>query len=181
LQKANMMLPNWQFKPAAFLDRDGVLNIDYGYVHTRETFDWISGAKAAIKYLNDKGYLVILVTNQSGIGRGYYDENSFHKLMELVCKELSQIGAHIDYIYFCPHHPRKALGDYKKDCHCRKPKSGMIDEARKKINIDMNYSFVIGDSEKDMKMAENAGIPGFLFKGGNLFEFTKNVLKKMKK
>jgi D,D-heptose 1,7-bisphosphate phosphatase len=181
LKKADKTLPVWQVKPAAFLDRDGVLNIDHGYVHTYENFEWITGARATIKYLNDNGYLVILITNQSGIGRGYYDENTFHVLMELVGKELSQIGAHIDYIYFCPHHPREGLGEYNKDCECRKPKSGMIDEAQKKIKIDMDYSFVIGDSEKDMELAERKGIPGFLFKGGNLFQFTKNVLMKMKK
>ena len=176
-----MILPIRQYRPAVFLDRDGVLNIDHGYVHTRENFHWISGAKDAIKYLNDKGYLVILVTNQSGIGRGYYSEKSFHELMELICKELLQIGAHIDDIFFCPHHPREALGEYKKDCHCRKPKSGMIDQAQKKMKINMAYSFVIGDSEKDMKLAENKGIPGFLFKGGNLFQFTRKVLAKIKK
>jgi D-glycero-D-manno-heptose 1,7-bisphosphate phosphatase len=164
------------YKPAAFLDRDGVLNVDHGYVYKRENFEWISGARAAIKYLNDKGYLVILVTNQSGIGRGYYSEDSFHALMALVCKELSQTGAHIDYIFFCPHHPREALGDYKKNCDCRKPKTGMIDEARKIVNIDMAYSFVIGDSEKDMELAENKGIPGFMFKSGNLLQLTKDVL-----
>ncbi len=168
-------------KPAAFLDRDGVLNVDHGYVHKRENFEWISGAKAAIKYLNDNGYLVILVTNQSGIGRGYYNEDSFHELMALVCRELSQTGAHIDHIFFCPHHPREALGDYNKHCDCRKPKSGMIDEAQKKIHIDMDNSFVIGDSEKDMELAENKGIPGFLFKGGDLLQFTKSVLAQMKK
>ena len=176
-----MIRPICQSKPAAFLDRDGVLNIDYGYVHTRENFDWISGAKEAIKYLNDKGYLVILVTNQSGIGRGYFTENSFHELMGLICKELLEIDAHIDYICFCPHHPRDALGEYKKDCHCRKPKLGMIDQAQKMMNINMDYSFVIGDSEKDMELAKNMKIPGFLFKGGNLFQFTKMVLSKIKK
>jgi D-glycero-D-manno-heptose 1,7-bisphosphate phosphatase len=147
-------------------------------VHTQESFDWIPGAKSAIKYLNDKGYLVIIVTNQSGIGRGYYDENDFHVLMEWVSAELAIIGAHLDGVFFCPHHPCEALGEYRKNCHCRKPQPGMIDDAQKTFHIDMKHSFVIGDSEKDMKLAESKEIPGFLFNEDNLFHFTKRLLKK---
>jgi D-glycero-D-manno-heptose 1,7-bisphosphate phosphatase len=93
-------------------------------------------------------------------------------------KSYHNIDAHIDYIYFCPHHPREGLGEYNQDPHCRKPSSGMIDESRKKTNIDMNYSFLIGDSEKDMKLAESTGIPSYLFKCFDLLQFTKDVLAK---
>lgn len=178
LEKADALLPGWQCKPAAFLDRDGVLNVDHGYVHLPESFDWIPGAKSAIKYLNDKGFLVILVTNQSGIGRGYYHENDFYALMEWVSEELAIIGAHLDGIFFCPHHPREALGEYRKNCCCRKPQTGMIDDAQKSFHIDMNHSFVIGDSEKDMKLAESKGISGFLFNEDNLFQFTKRLMER---
>lgn len=163
-------------RPAAFLDRDGVLNKDHGYVHKPEDFHWQPGAREAVKLLNDSGYLVILVTNQSGIGRGYYDEEAFHALTDWMQAELAQVGAHMDDVFFCPHHPENAKGDYLQACRCRKPNPGMIEQACGRWDIDMARSFVIGDSDKDMGLATAVGLPGHRFVGGNLLEFVKRVL-----
>lgn len=164
-------------RPVAFLDRDGVLNIDHGYVHTPETFDWTSGAREAVKILNDSGYLVVLVTNQSGIGRGYYDEATFALLVDWMQAQLAEVGAHMDDVYFCPHHPKSAKGDYLKACRCRKPNPGMVEQACEAWDVDMGRSFVIGDSQKDMELAENVGIPGYRYTEGNLLEFVRAILE----
>jgi D-glycero-D-manno-heptose 1,7-bisphosphate phosphatase len=176
MKSAQTLLPKWNKRPAAFLYRDGVLNIDHGYVHKSSEFEWVDGARAAVKLLNDKGYLVILVTNQSGIGRGYYGEADFWQLIDWMRDRLAESGAYIDGVYFCPHHPTEAKGVLNKDCLCRKPKPGMIEHAQSEWNIDMGKSFVIGDNLKDMELANAVNVPGYLFRGGNLLEFVRHVL-----
>jgi D,D-heptose 1,7-bisphosphate phosphatase len=163
-------------RPAAFLDRDGVLNLDHGYVHEVSEFDWVEGARAAVKLLNDTGYLVILVTNQAGIGRGYYGEADFWHLTSWMRDRLAEIGAHVDGVYFCPHHPTEAKGALKVRCMCRKPNPGMIEHAQREWNIDMGKSFVIGDTLKDMELANAVNVPGYRFSGGNLLEFVRHLL-----
>lgn len=166
-------------RPAAFLDRDGVLNVNHGYVHTPERFEWIEGAREAIRLLNNSGYLVIVVTNQSGIGRGYYDEASFHSLCTWVDKELAAVGAHIDATYFCPNHPEHGIGPYKTASNDRKPAPGMLERAAAEWSIDKRTSFLIGDKLSDMQAADAFGISGHLFTGGNLLEFVRGALSKV--
>lgn len=168
-------LPKGKKRPAAFLDRDGVLNIDRGYVHKVSDFEWVDGARAAVKFLNDTGYLVFLVTNQSGIGRGYYGEADFWQLIGWMRDRLSEIGAHIDGVYFCPHHPTQGKGSLKVDCRCRKPNPGMIEHAQSEWNLDMEKSFIIGDTLTDMELATAVNVPGYLFSGGNLLEFVRRL------
>lgn len=163
-------------RPAAFLDRDGVLNVDSGYVHRAGDFVWMPGAKEAVKFLNDSGYLVFVVTNQSGVARGYYTEKQVNDLHRWMNAELSRRGARIDAFYYCPHHPREGTGIYKKICTCRKPAPGLLLKASREWPADKRKSFLIGDKESDLQAAAGAGIKGYLFSGGNLLAFVKNIL-----
>ena len=138
-------------RPAAFLDRDGVLNVDHGYVHAAEQLEWIAGAPQAVKLLNDAGYRVIVVTNQSGVARGFYDEaavKAFHAHMQA---ELAAQGARIDAFYYCPHHPDGTVKELAVHCDCRKPGTGMLEQAAREWPIDIDASFLIGDKETDMR------------------------------
>lgn len=155
-------------RPCAFLDRDGVLNVDKGHVHTPDEFEWVPGAPEAVRMLNDAGFLVVVVTNQSGIGRGWYGEAEFHALMHWVNAQLAEAGAHVDAVYYCPHHPTEALGEYKVQCECRKPNPGMLLRAIKEWQPDLEHSFLIGDSQSDMQAANAAGVLGVLYQGGDL-------------
>ena len=111
-------------KRAAFLDRDGVINIDHAYVHDREHFEWVPGVLEGARMLTDAGFLLVVVTNQSGIGRGYYTEADFHALTDWMCGVFAEAGAPIAAVRFCPHHPEKALGLYRRECRCRQPQPG---------------------------------------------------------
>jgi len=161
-------------RPALFLDRDGVLNEDKGYVHRWDDFHWIPGAKTAIAAFNRAGWIVIVVTNQSGIGRGYYAEDDMHALHAQMNSELAEAGAHVDAIYFCPEHPEAPLERYRHpDPPNRKPNPGMILQALADWPIDRERSILIGDKPSDMEAATRAGIRGLLFDGGNLEDFLK--------
>lgn len=146
---------------AVFLDRDGTINVEKNYLYQIEDFEFIPGVPEAIKMLNDAGYLVIVVTNQAGIARGYYTEEDMYKLHRHIDEELKKYNAHIDAYYFCPHHPLHGIGKYKQDCNCRKPKSGMLEEAIKDFNIDVTKSYIIGDKEWDIEAGKKLGIKGF--------------------
>jgi D-glycero-D-manno-heptose 1,7-bisphosphate phosphatase len=161
-------------RPAIFLDRDGVINEDYGYVYKSKDLKWIKGAKESIKRLKDLGYYIFVVTNQSGIARGYYSENDVILLHEYMNNLLKQHGSSIDKFYYCPHHPKATVKKYKINCNCRKPKSGMIRQAISEWDIDIESSFLIGDSERDIISANNLGIRGYLFEQGDLLEFIDN-------
>ena len=161
---------------AVFFDRDGTLNVDIAYLHRPEDFVWIEGAKEAIKYVNDKGYLAILVTNQSGVARGYYPEEDVKAVYDWMNKELEQIGAHLDALFYCPHHPQGKIPAYKKTCNCRKPATGMIDAACKEFNIDRSSSFFVGDSSSDMECAQRSGLRGIHYKQGSLLTCIKSTL-----
>lgn len=158
-------------RPAVFFDRDGVLNEDIGYLYRPEDFRWIPGAKEAILHYNRQGYLVFVVTNQSGVARGYYQETDVHRLHQWMQNELTDIGAHIDDFFHCPHHPEGKIVDYAIKCDCRKPEAGLIRQAMAKWHTDPSRSFLIGDKPSDMAAAETAGITGYLFTGGNLYDF----------
>tara|TARA_A100000164_G_scaffold378821_1_gene421368 strand:+ start:1266 stop:1787 length:522 start_codon:yes stop_codon:yes gene_type:complete len=158
--------------PACFLDRDGVINIEKGYLFNEKDFEWIEGAIDAIRYISDKGYLIIVVTNQSGIARGYYTENDVYKLHQFINSELKKNGTKIDDFFFSPYHP-----DFKDKfielSHLRKPNTGMLKMAFEKWKFDKSKSFMIGDQDTDIKCAQNFGIRGYLYKSGNLLDFIK--------
>ena len=145
-------------KPAVFIDRDGVINVDHGYVHKVDDFEYIDGVFEATRKLKEMGYLLVLVTNQSGIARGMFSEDEFMSLTEWMDWNFVDNGVEFDGIYYCPHHPEHGVGDYKQDCDCRKPKPGMLNTAKSFLKIDMDNSVMIGDKAEDMMAAEAAGV-----------------------
>ena len=176
LSLAKTSIPRWLMKPAILLDRDGVLNVDKHYVHQAQDFEWMPGAIAAIKSLNDAGYLVFLVTNQAGIARGYYSEELFLQFSQWINAELKKMGAHIDQIYYCPHHDISGKGIYLTSCACRKPKSGMLLRAMSDYKINKEKSFMIGDKDKDVSAGKQAGLTAHQFVQDNLLEFIINKI-----
>lgn len=149
-------------KPAIFIDRDGVINKEVDHVRRVEDFELLPGVREAIKAVNASHYYVVVITNQPAVAKGfcrYEDVLEVHKQLET---ELGQVGAHLDGLYFCPHHPEKGFAgenpEYKKECECRKPKTGMIRDAAAALNIDLENSWYIGDTTVDAKTAENAGV-----------------------
>jgi D-glycero-D-manno-heptose 1,7-bisphosphate phosphatase len=161
-------------RPTLFLDRDGVLNEDEGYVCRWEDFRWIAGAKQAIGAFNAAGWLVIVVTNQSGIGRGYYTEADMHALHEEVRRALAAEGAHVDAFYHAPQHPEAVVEAYRHpDPPDRKPNPGMLLRAMHDWPVDVARSVLVGDKDSDVEAARRAGVRGLLFEGGDLAEFLK--------
>lgn len=143
-------------RKALFLDRDGVVNVDHGYIYQAEQFEFIDGVFEACQAFQNAGFDIVIVTNQSGIGRGYYTEQDFHKLTEWMVNEFSQQGIKILDVMFCPHHPEKAIPEYLQNCDCRKPAPGMLLEAIVKHNIDPKSSIIVGDKDSDIKAGINA-------------------------
>jgi D-glycero-D-manno-heptose 1,7-bisphosphate phosphatase len=150
-------------RPAAFLDRDGVLNIDHGYAHRLDQLEWIEGAPAAVRLLNESGYFVFVATNQSGIARGYYDEAAVDRFHTHMQAALRAQGAHVDGFYYCPHHPDGSVANYAVACRCRKPGTGLLEQAAQEWPLDLSRSFLIGDKTSDLKAAADFGIDGILF------------------
>ncbi|WP_368882182.1 D-glycero-beta-D-manno-heptose 1,7-bisphosphate 7-phosphatase [Shewanella algae] len=144
---------------AVFLDRDGVINVDHGYVHQIDDFEYIEGVFDACLALKRQGYKLVVVTNQSGIARGLYTEEQFACLTEWMDWNFADKGVDLDGIYYCPHHPEKGIGEYKQDCDCRKPKAGMINSAASFLKLDLAASVMVGDKADDMRAAKAAGIP----------------------
>ncbi len=171
LARAQHEIPDMARRPAAFLDRDGVLIEDTGYPHRPEEARWLPGAAAAVKALNDAGYLVFVVTNQAGVGRGYYAEAQVGVMHRWMADVLAGQGAHVDAFEYCPHHPEAALPEYRQASRRRKPEPGMIEDLLACWSVDVARSFLVGDRETDLQAATAAGLPGHLFPGGNLHEF----------
>ena len=144
-------------KKAVFLDRDGVVNVDNGYVSKVDDFEFIEGVIEACKKLKEKGYLLVVVTNQSGIARGYFSEEQFHTLTEWMDWSLADRGVDLDGIFYCPHHAEKGVGEFKIDCDCRKPKPGMLLDAARDHGLDLSRSFMVGDRWRDVGAGINAG------------------------
>ncbi|NDJ58811.1 D-glycero-beta-D-manno-heptose 1,7-bisphosphate 7-phosphatase [Enterobacteriaceae bacterium 4M9] len=144
--------------PAIFLDRDGTINVDHGYVHEIDQFEFIDGVIDALRELKAMGYALVLVTNQSGIARGIFSEAQFEQLTEWMDWSLADRGVDLDGIYYCPHHPEAKLDDYRQQCDCRKPQPGMLMSARDFLNIDMAASYMVGDKLEDMQAAAAAGV-----------------------
>ncbi len=143
-------------KRAIFLDRDGVINKDRGYTFKIFDYELLPGVKQGLQKLQKAGFGLYVLTNQSGIGRGFYTENDYYKFTNYLLSDLNSAGIKIAGCYFCPHHPTNGQGEYKKDCHCRKPKSGLLLQAEKKDGpFDYRKSWVIGDSIRDIETVKN--------------------------
>ncbi len=140
-------------KPALFLDRDGVVNIEKNYLHKQEDFEFIDGIFDLCRFYQDKEYLIVVVTNQSGIARGYYTEMDFANLTFWMIDAFAEQGITIAQVYHCPHHP-----DISGECECRKPHPGMLFKAASELNIDLEKSVLVGDSERDIEAAHRAGL-----------------------
>lgn len=138
---------------ALFLDRDGVINKEKHYLYKIEDFEFIHGVFSTCKHFQDKGYLIIIITNQSGIARGKYSDKDFHILTSWMIQEFEKENIKISEVYYCPHHP-----SISGKCECRKPKPKMIQDASKKFNIDLKKSILVGDKNSDIKAGLNAGI-----------------------
>ena len=145
-------------QPAIFLDRDGVINIDHGYVHKPEYFQFIGGVFRACRLFREMGYKLIIITNQAGIARGYYDIPQFHRLTDWMLEQFRSEDIEIDGVYFCPHHPEKGVGEYLQQCKCRKPEPGMLLKAAEEHPIDLSASILIGDRCSDIEAGYHAGL-----------------------
>lgn len=153
-------------RAAVFLDRDGTLNVDTGYVHTVEGFEWIPGAVNAVRRLNEAGLLVLVVTNQAGIARGYYTEADMHRLHRHVESELAAAGARIDQFYHAPYHEQGVVPEFTRAHPDRKPGTGMFDRAVREWDIDPERSFMVGDKASDIHPARTLGMTTFLVETG---------------
>ncbi|BEO82132.1 D-glycero-beta-D-manno-heptose-1,7-bisphosphate 7-phosphatase [Serratia marcescens] len=147
-----------QSVPAIFLDRDGTINVDHGYVHEIDNFHFIDGAIDACRELKKMGFALVMVTNQSGIARGKFSEDQFMYLTEWMDWSLADRDVDFDGIYFCPHHPEAVIEEYRQVCDCRKPQPGMLLQAQQELNIDMAASYMVGDKPEDMQAAIAAGV-----------------------
>lgn len=143
---------------AVFLDRDGVVNVDHGYVGRWEDFEFVPGAVDAMRRLHQAGWQLVVVTNQSGVARGYYTEADYEALTERMKAELAAAGAPLAGVYHCPHHPKGSVAAYARDCDCRKPAPGMILRAAGELTIDLAASVLVGDKDSDLQAADAAGV-----------------------
>ena len=162
-------------KKAIFLDRDGTINVEKDYLHRIEDFVLEKGVIEGLKILRDLGYIFVVVTNQSGIARGYYSEEDVILLNKQINEILRKDGINIEKFYYCPHHPEKGVGKYKVKCSCRKPETGMLDEAVKDFDIDRAHSYMIGDNISDIKAGINAGVKPILVTTGHGMEHIDEV------
>lgn len=176
LEEAQSTVPNQMRRPAIFLDRDGVINQDVEYAHRPDQIVWIEGAMQAIKNFNDTGYYVFVVTNQAGVARGYYTEADVQTLHDWMAGEFARYGAHVDAFMYCPYHPEGVVTKYAQASPFRKPAPGMILDLLKSWPVQKDRSFLIGDNATDLEAARAAGLPGYLFKGGNLADFAKTLV-----
>jgi len=165
-------------KPAAFLDRDGVLNVDRGYTHRPNDLEMIPGATAAVRLLNEAGYYVFVVTNQSGVARGYYTEAAIDQVHKRMQDIMNKESAHIDAFYYCPHHPEGTIKEFAISCLCRKPAPGMLEQAASEWPVERSHSFLIGDRDHDLAAATAFHIRGIKFdaQAGSLLEVIQKEL-----
>ncbi len=163
-------------RPAVFFDRDGVLNHDSGYTFEAHRLQWIDGAMQAVKAVNDAGYFAFVVTNQSGVARGLYQESHVQTLHRWMADEMALIGAHIDAFEYCPDHPDGTVERYRRVSDRRKPAPGMITDLLSRFAVDAAHSILIGDNATDLEAAHAAGLKGHLFSGGNLEAFVQQLM-----
>lgn len=143
---------------ALFLDRDGVINVDYGYVYRPDQVDFVDGIFDLCRYAYELNFKIFVITNQAGIGRGYYTEDDFYQLMAWIQKIFMSRGCPIEKVYFCPYHPTAGVGHYRRDANCRKPKPGMILAAAKDFNLNLDSSVLVGDRFTDIAAGQAAGV-----------------------
>jgi D,D-heptose 1,7-bisphosphate phosphatase len=177
LERAQTELPRHVHRPAVFFDRDGVLNRDVGYLHRPGDFEWLEGAKAAVRLCNDAGYFVFVVTNQAGVARGYYDESDVETLHAWIGAELAREGAYVDAFEYCPHHLEGVRPEYRRACRRRKPAPGMILDLLANWPVDKEASFLIGNTQSDLDAATAAGIAAHHYQSGDLAAFVAARLK----
>lgn len=149
-------------RPAVFLDRDGTINEQMGYINHCDRFMLLPRTAEAIKLLNQNHFPVIIVTNQSGVARGYYPIGLVHEIHALLKTQLARHQAAVDGIYFCPHYAQGKLAEYAIKCNCRKPGTGLIEQACRNFEIDLTRSYMVGDTCSDMELAHNAGLKGIM-------------------
>lgn len=176
LARARAEMPGRLHRPALFLDRDGVLNVDHGHVGTRERWQWIPGAKAALRAATEAGWHVFVVTNQSGVARGLYPEAAVPALMQSVADEIRAAGGTIDDWRYCPFHPEAPLAEYRRASDWRKPGPGMLHDLIRAWEAEPGRSLMVGDQPGDLEAAEAAGVRGYLFPGGDLLAFLAPLL-----
>ncbi|MFH0925379.1 MAG: D-glycero-beta-D-manno-heptose 1,7-bisphosphate 7-phosphatase [bacterium] len=151
---------------AIFLDRDGTINEDMGYLNHIDRFILLPRSIEAIKLINKSGFKAVVVTNQAGLGMGYFSETLLEEIHIKLKNLLEKSGAYLDGIYHCPHHPNALVEKYKANCECRKPRSGMLLKASRDIGIDLQESFMIGDKIVDVELAHGVGAKGIMVKTG---------------
>lgn len=176
LAHARIELADKLRRPAVFFDRDGILNVDKDYLYKIEDFEWMPGAREAIKLCNDLGHYAFVVTNQSGVARGYYGVDDIHRLHDWMSSDLAAIGAHIDDFQYCPYHEEGTVEAYRRASDRRKPAPGMILDCLKAWPVRIEGSLLVGDNIRDIEAAVAAGIPGHLFREGDLAAFLRPLL-----
>lgn len=152
---------------AAFLDRDGTINVDKGYFYRPEDFEFERGSIEAIRLLNKAGYRVFIISNQAGIALGHFSEEQVDELHNWLVAELNQYGAYIDAFYYCPHHPKLGIGRYKTSCDCRKPSPGLLLKAADEWEIDFEKSYMVGDHNSDVEAGRAAGVKPIFVRTGH--------------
>lgn len=163
-------------KKAFFLDRDGVININKGHIKSFKSIMLYPGINQAFRYIKKNDYLIIIITNQSAVGRGLIDEKMLNQIHERLIKKISRRKNYIDDIFYCPHHPKFGVGKYKKKCLCRKPKNKMIEDAIIKWGISRKHSFMIGDNLSDYLAAKKSKIRFHYKKNINFFNQVKSMI-----
>ena len=161
-----MMQSGSRKQAAVFLDRDGTINEEVGYLDRPEKLCMLPGAARAIRLINESGMKAIVVTNQSGVARGFFDESMVAAIHEKMQKILEREGARIDRFYYCPHHPTGGQGDYLQSCSCRKPAPGMLLRAAEELDLSLDDSYIIGDTLKDIEAGARIGVKGVLVQTG---------------
>ena len=151
---------------AVFLDRDGTINKDIGFVYKKEDYERLPGVIEGLRILTKLGFKLVVITSQGGVARGFYKEEDVHGFHDAIIKDLEEHGINISAFYFCPHHPTEGIGTYKVVCECRKPKTGMMDKAAKELEINKKKSYMIGDRDIDIKMGKSAGCTTIFVKTG---------------
>lgn len=151
---------------AVFIDRDGTMSEEVGYVNHISRFRLLENTAEAVKLLNDAGVLAIVATNQAGVARGYFEESMIHAVHEKLRRELARSGARLDAIYYCPHHPSAGKPPYRADCNCRKPKPGMILRAKEEFDIDLARSYMVGDKISDVEFGQKLGLKSVMVMTG---------------